>query len=830
MSRIRFVFASIIIATVILLTGAASAQTDYPAVAQLTASDGVAGSGLGGVVAASGNTVVIGEFCGAGPSGANYCNPDVQLGAVYVYQKPADGWQSMVQVAKLTPSNAYAGDRFGFSVAISGGTIVVGAGEGTAYVFVQPASGNWTNMTETAQLKDGAEMNPISGPRVAVDGDTIVLSEGGALVDGVEQGAAFVFTKPPGGWASTKAFNAELTASDQGVGFGGSSVAVSGDTIVVGEPTAYVFVKPSAGWKNATQTAILTRSYPRIFDGLGVAVAIYGDVIAVGFSGANSGSGGAVDVYQMPSTGWANMTETAELLAPTEINVQQDVGGAGSFGTAVAIDSSRIVVGDGGGNKAIFVYSMPQTGGWKSSSLPDATLVDGLSNLFGDAVCIVNEAIIGGNWLQSIGGNSAQGAAYVFEPAPATSFSTDFSSASGLTLNGSAALSGSLQLTDGALDQAGSAFYAIPVNIQSFTTDFTFLLTNAHADGFTFTIQNAGPTALGANGGNLGYAGIPNSQAIKFDLYSNSGEGTNSTGIYANGVSPIVPAIDLTGSGINLHSGDKMEAHITYQGSTLVLTLTDLTTHATWSHLFIVDIPATVGSSTAYIGFTGATGGLGATQQILTWSYESQIQPYYGAGFSPASGLEWNGSAALTGGSLELTDGGLGEAGSAYYATPVNIQAFSTDFNFQLTNAAADGFTFTIQNAGPTALGGHGGGLGYAGIHDSVAIKFDLYNNAGEGSDSIGIYVDGKAPILPAIDLTSTTINLHSGHAMDVYITYDGTTLTLTLTDLVTLAFWPHSFTIDIPAAVGGPTAYVGFTAATGGESAIQQILAWSFQ
>ncbi len=600
MSRIRFVFASIIIATVILSTGGASAQTDYTAVAQLTAT----GKALE-VAAASGNTVVLGSF---------------YAGYVYVYQKPADGWQSMLQVAKLTPSDGNPG--FGTSVAISGGTIVVGAEQGKAYVFVQPASGQWTNMTETAQLNDES-LSPYEPPQVAIDGDTIVLGDSGAAVDGVQTGAAYVFLKPPGGWASTGAFNAELTASD-GVtaSYFGFSVAVSGDTIVVGAAyqaqqgqqaqqggesgEAYVFVKPSAGWKNATQTAILTRSYPGFEeDEFGLAVAIDGTVIAVGAPGVSSGFGGAVDVFQMPSTGWANMTETAVLLAPTYAT--NDVGGDSAFGKSVAIDSSRIVVGNGGYNKSIFVYAMPQTGGWKSSSLPDATLVHGLNNAFGNSVCIANEAIVG--------------TAYVFEPAPATSFSTDFSSASGLTLNGSAALSGSLQLTDGALDQAGSAFYAIPVNIQSFTTDFTFLLTNAHADGFTFTIQNAGPTALGANGGNLGYAGIPNSQAIKFDLYSNSGEGTNSTGIYANGVSPIVPAIDLTGSGINLHSGDKMDAHITYAGSTLVLTLTDLTTHATWSHLFIVDIPANVGGSTAYIGFTGATGGLGATQQILTWSY-----------------------------------------------------------------------------------------------------------------------------------------------------------------------------------------------------------------
>ena len=52
--------------------------------------------------------------------------------------------------------------------------------------------------------------------------------------------------------------------------------------------------------------------------------------------------------------------------------------------------------------------------------------------------------------------------------------------------------------------------------------------------------------------------------------------------------------------------------------------------------------------------------------------------------------------------------------------------------------------TFTIQNVGPTALGGPGAGLGYVTIQKSVAIKFDLYNNAGEGPDSTGLISMGQ--------------------------------------------------------------------------------------
>ena len=90
-------------------------------------------------------------------------------------------------------------------------------------------------------------------------------------------------------------------------------------------------------------------------------------------------------------------------------------------------------------------------------------------------------------------------------------FGSGFASVAGLTLNGSA-INGNdtrLQLTTGVVNQAGSAFYNTATNIQAFTTDFAFQLSNAQADGFTFTIQNVGPTALGGNGGSLGYGPNP---------------------------------------------------------------------------------------------------------------------------------------------------------------------------------------------------------------------------------------------------------------------------------------------------------------------------------
>jgi hypothetical protein len=404
-----------------------------------------------------------------------------------------------------------------------------------------------------------------------------------------------------------------------------------------------------------------------------------------------------------------------------------------------------------------------------------------------------------------------------------------------MAFNGNASLTGNLlQLTDGGAYEAGSVFYGSPVSVQTFTTDFTFKLTNPAADGFTFTMQNAGPNALGSDGGALGYEGIGESVAIKFDLYNDSGEGANSIGLYTNGAAPTVPSVSLPVNGINLHSGDLMDAHITYNGVTLNLTLTDLVTMATFTQPFMINIPGTVGGQTAYLGFTGGTGKATATQQILSWSYEPVMVPYDPTSFVYGTGLTTNGNASLVGSTIELTnpttDSGRYQDSSAFFSSPVNVQSFNTDFNFLLTNATADGFTFTIQNNSPTALGGPGDGLGYSGISKSVAIKFDLYNNAGEGADSTGIFTNGAIPTVPAIDLTSTGINLHSGDMMHAHLSYDGNALTLTLTDLVTNATWTQPFAVDIPTIVGGNTAYVGFTAGTGELTAVQQILNWTFE
>ncbi len=210
----------------------------------------------------------------------------------------------------------------------------------------------------------------------------------------------------------------------------------------------------------------------------------------------------------------------------------------------------------------------------------------------------------------------------------------------------------------------------------------------------------------------------------------------------------------------------------------------------------------------------------------------------FSSGFANSTGvLTYNGSAKINGTSAELTDGGGNEAGSVFSTNAVDVTKFSNQFTFQLTSPNADGFTFTIEGDGPTALGPTGGGLGYGpdtpggtpGIANSVAVKFDLYNNAGEGTDSTGEYTDGASPTTPAIDLSSTGINLHSGDVFQVVMSYDGTTLNVTITDTTTKASASQSYAVNIPQVIGSNTGYVGFTGGTGGSTAVQNILTWTY-
>jgi hypothetical protein len=217
-------------------------------------------------------------------------------------------------------------------------------------------------------------------------------------------------------------------------------------------------------------------------------------------------------------------------------------------------------------------------------------------------------------------------------------------------------------------------------------------------------------------------------------------------------------------------------------------------------------------------------------------------------GFTNASNLvAVNGSARFNGSAIQLTDAtNIMEVGSAWYVVPVNVQSFSTNFTIQLLDAKANGMTFAIQNqppassdksilhvsGGPNALANNQSGLGYSGstggtggalsgLLTSVAVKFDLTRN------TTGIFTNGANTTTS--DIAITGVNLNGGNPLNVTFAYDGTTLKMTVTDTKTGAVFSHSWAIDIPTTVGGNTAYVGFTGATGYSNALQNILSWKF-
>jgi hypothetical protein len=206
--------------------------------------------------------------------------------------------------------------------------------------------------------------------------------------------------------------------------------------------------------------------------------------------------------------------------------------------------------------------------------------------------------------------------------------------------------------------------------------------------------------------------------------------------------------------------------------------------------------------------------------------------PNYPNGFSDTTQIQRNGSAISVGTTLRLAaDGQRNQAGSFFYRQRVPVDRFTTSFTFHLTSPSrqwADGITFCIQNAGLTALGRHGGHLGYAGMNNSVAIKFDIWQNVLEGISSMGLYTGGANPHHGSITLLPN-VNLRSGNVMQVNMSYNGTTLTITIRDTITGLSATQNYSIHIPTAVGGSQAYVGFTGATGGSTANHDILTWTY-
>jgi hypothetical protein len=250
-------------------------------------------------------------------------------------------------------SDAAANDNFGYSVSVSGDTMVVGApydddkssNSGSAYVFTRSSSGAWTQQQKLT-ASDGSS-NDNFGYSVSVSGDTVVV---GARGRNNYRGSAYVFTRASNGvWSQ----QAKLTASDgSSSDYFGYSVSVSGDSVVVGAPgddssssisdtgSAYVFIRSSSGvWSQ--QAKLTAEADSGVGDEFGRSVSVSGDTVVVGAPNNNndgkSNSGSAYIFTRSSSNVWSLMKQ----LTPGS----QDAGDNNNFGSSVSIDADVVVIG-----------------------------------------------------------------------------------------------------------------------------------------------------------------------------------------------------------------------------------------------------------------------------------------------------------------------------------------------------------------------------------------------------------------------------------------------------------------------------------------------------
>lgn len=292
--------------------------------------------GLSVAVSATGTTVIV---------GAPYTND--HEGSVYIYVKGKSGWPS-TPTKTLTDPAAMADDEFGYSVAVSritAMTLVVGSPgmngfNGIAYIYQRGVSG-WPKHP-TATLSDpasnGAESTDYFGYSVAVSGKTVVV--GSPLYSTVGfGGVTYLYVNSGSGWPTTPS----VTLPDPGgndLDHFGYSVSVAGQDLFVGDPlansavgAAYVFVRDSSGWSMTPTTTLAT---PQGANRFGYSVSVTDGVAAVGAPLTSSQDGSAY-FYDESGSSWPT--------APSGTVSDPGASTFDDFGGSVAVSGTTALVG-----------------------------------------------------------------------------------------------------------------------------------------------------------------------------------------------------------------------------------------------------------------------------------------------------------------------------------------------------------------------------------------------------------------------------------------------------------------------------------------------------
>jgi hypothetical protein len=385
---------------------------------------------FGSSVAVSGDTIAVGA-----PDDAN------NAGAVYVFQRHGSAW---TQQAYLRASNSDPGDQFGYSVALDGDTLVVGAsseaskatgingdptdnsffGAGAVYVF-QRTDTTWS---QQAYIKSSVTPSHLFGNAVALSGNILAV---GAVSDV----AVSIFQRTGTTWVQQAVIDGRSAAPaaipDDHFGH---ALSLSGNTIAIGTPfqdsstysgAVYIFLRNGATW---TQQAYLQEKIIGINDFFGISLSLANDTLVIGASGEDSSaagidgdqfdnstdSAGAVYVFQRTGSSWSQRT----YIKASNSNKNDGFGGAVAFsGELLAIGASGEasnatgVSGDQndnskGGSGSVYLFRRDGST-WKQQSYIKASNT-GAGDAFG-TVALSRDALVVGANLESSGATGING-------------------------------------------------------------------------------------------------------------------------------------------------------------------------------------------------------------------------------------------------------------------------------------------------------------------------------------------------------------------------------------------------------------------------------------
>jgi hypothetical protein len=367
---------------------------------KLLAADAASSDGFGLSVAISGETVVVGAPFDRGPT-------RVDQGSVYVFVRSGAVWR---QQQKLLPSDTTELGRFGDSVAISGETIVVGAPgafglvSGSAYVFVR-AGEVWRQQQQLLPW-DGERLGGF-GESVAISGETVVV---GTPFENNFTGGVYVFVRDGDVWREQQKLVARGAEPFER---SGNSVAISAETVVIGAVGAnslsgavYVFVRSGETWSQQ-QKLLASDAAPN--ERFGNSVAISGETVVIGMP---LGAAGSAYVFVRTGEVW---NQQQKVLAA-------DAAPNDRFGFSVAISGELVVIGapfaDGVSSfdqGAVYVFARSGEV-WSQREKLEASSDGELLDQFGDSVAISGEAVVVGAPTDDDAAGSDQGSMYVFGP------------------------------------------------------------------------------------------------------------------------------------------------------------------------------------------------------------------------------------------------------------------------------------------------------------------------------------------------------------------------------------------------------------------------------